>query len=132
MDVLLRLAVLGVLTYAAWAAVSWYQRRLRASEQQSDPGVTVFTGPDCSLCGPLVHALRRLGIAPRIIDVTDGTAPPAGVRSLPTVLVADGTGRVVLRRSGRAALDDVITIAGFTPGRARLGSSSPIRSWWRG
>jgi hypothetical protein len=113
MDALLRITLLGLLAGGSLALVSWWQRRPLPESGRFAPGVTVFTGPDCRLCGPLVHALGRVGVEPQIVDIADA-APPPGIRSLPTVLVADAAGEVVLRRSGRAALEDVVTIAGLS------------------
>jgi hypothetical protein len=109
MDLVLRLLLLGLLTGGSFALVSWLQRRPSPDQAGFASGVTVFTGPGCALCGPLVHALNRVGVEPLIVDVT--VQPSPEIRSLPTVVVADGSGTVVLRRSGRAALIDVVTIA---------------------
>lgn len=127
MDIVIRLLLLGLVTGVSFTLVSWLQRRPVSGESGFAPGVTVFTGPGCALCGPVVHALGRVGVEPLLVDVTVQPAP--GIRSLPTVVVADATGRVQLRRSGRAALDDVPRIADLSrrslPGSGRRDEADP-------
>ncbi|HVR32688.1 MAG TPA: hypothetical protein VMS74_08260 [Acidimicrobiia bacterium] len=99
-----RVLVLGAVIGVALALVSAWERsrprRLRVS-----PGITVFTGPDCRLCPSLLGALDAAGAVYRTVDVA--ARPMPGVRSLPTVLVADAGGVVALRRSGRSAVADI-------------------------
>ena len=101
---LILLAVVGV----ALAAV-WVRERMRPRRATVDPGITVVTGPDCRLCPALVLALDVAGVEYRRVDVAT-EPPPAGVRGLPTILVADNAGAVAIRRSGRSALADLETV----------------------
>lgn len=72
----------------------------------------VFTTPACGSCGPVTERLRREDPGARVVTV-DATAEPqlAGafrVRSAPTVLLADGQGRVQARLVGAAAVDGYV------------------------
>lgn len=72
----------------------------------------VFTTPACATCGPVAERLRRDDPGARVVTV-DATAEPllAGafhVRSSPTVLLADGRGRVQARLVGAAAVDGYV------------------------
>lgn len=104
------LVLLAALTLALlW--VRWRERR-RPSGLRMAPGITVYTGPDCRLCAPLLGELERVGAVYRLIDVS--REPAAGIGSVPTVVVADQAGDVVIRRSGRSAvtdLDSVLAVA---------------------
>ena len=92
-------------------AVVWARERLTPRGTQVSPGITVVTGPDCRLCPALVLALDVAGVEYRRVDVATEAAP-AGVRALPTILVADSAGAVVIRRSGRSATADLDTVLG--------------------
>ncbi len=107
----LRLLVLVAIGGGAWIAAGWWQRRRGAIRLPLAAGVTLVTGPGCALCGPVERALRRAGVQPRVTEVGSLDLPGPPIRSLPVALVVDGSGRVLLRRSGRAALDDVASIA---------------------
>lgn len=100
------LAVVGVAL-----ALVWVRERMRPRRMRMDPGVTVVTGPDCRLCPALILALDAAGVVYRRVDVATEPAP-AGVRALPTILVADNAGTVAIRRSGRAAMVDLDTVLG--------------------
>lgn len=89
--------------------VVWFRERSHPRTRLVPPGITVLTGPDCRLCGPLLRALDELGADYRLLDVTRDPLPLA-VNSLPTVLVGDGLGALALRRTGRAAISDLSTI----------------------
>jgi hypothetical protein len=79
------------------------------------PGVTVVTGPGCTLCPPTLAALEARGITPAVYDVSRAPAGLGTVMSLPSVYVVDDQGEVVLRRSGRAALAAADAIARLAP-----------------
>lgn len=98
------LAVLGVAMALVWA---W--ERMRPRRARIDPGITVVTGPDCRLCPALILALDVAGVEYRRVDVAMEPAP-GGVRALPTILVADNSGTVTIRRSGRSAVADLETV----------------------
>ncbi|MBT8193009.1 MAG: hypothetical protein KJP22_06390 [Acidimicrobiia bacterium] len=108
---LLRMAVLLLVGGGAWFLVGRWQRRRGPAPTVLPPGITVLTGPGCALCGPVERALLRAGAAPRVADIheVDLSGPP--IRSLPVALVVDHEGGVVMRRSGRAALDDAAALA---------------------
>lgn len=90
-------------------AVVLIRERIRPRNLSVQPGITVFTGPDCRLCPPLISALDAAGAEYRTVDVSMSPVG-MGVRSLPTVVVADVRGDIALRRSGRSAVVDVGTI----------------------
>lgn len=99
-----RVLVLVVVICVALTVVAVWERS-RPRRLRISPGITVFTGPDCRLCPSLLAALDAAGAVYRTLDVA--ARPMAGVRSLPTVLVADASGGVALRRSGRSAVADI-------------------------
>ena len=101
---LILLAVVGI----ALAAV-WIRERTTPRRATVDPGITVVTGPDCRLCPALILALDVAGVEYRRVDVAT-ESPPTGVRSLPTILVADTAGALAIRRSGRSAMADLDTV----------------------
>ncbi len=103
-----RLLILALVVAVAFALLRLRERR-RPRRMRLDPGITVLTGPDCRLCDPLVAALDEVDADYRLWDVTR-TGAPISVRALPTVLVADRDGDVVLRRAGRSAIVDLATI----------------------
>lgn len=102
-----RLLVLSVLAGLTLGWVAWRERRTPRGFV-ARPGITVFTGPDCRMCPGLLASLEREGASYHLVDVSRVHAP--GVSSLPTVVVADAGGEVVMRRSGRAAVTDLSTI----------------------
>ena len=104
----IRLVILALVGGGAWYLSAAWQRR-RGARLHFSPGVTLFTSAGCSLCGPVEHALRRAGVVPIVRDAA--TVEGLAIRSTPTVIVADESGEVVVRRSGRMALDDVEIIA---------------------
>lgn len=104
LSVALRIAVLAGVGGGAWLAVVWWQRRGTAGLTRLPSGLTLVTGPGCGLCGPVERALTRAGVKLRVTDVA--AIDLAGIRSLPVALVVDHRGAIVMRRSGRAALDD--------------------------
>jgi hypothetical protein len=109
---LILLAVIGVALAIVWA---W--ERMRPRRARIDPGITVVTGPDCRLCPGLILALDVAGVEYRRVDVAMAS-PPAGVRSLPTILVADDNGIVAIRRSGRSAMADLDAVLAVAADRS--------------
>ena len=68
----------------------------------------VFTTPYCASCGPVERSLRDAEPDSRVV-IVDATEQPAladsfHVRTAPTVLLADGSGRVSTRLVGAAAV----------------------------
>ncbi len=111
-EVVLRVALLVGLAAVASLAVGRWERRPGDTPAGLRPGVTVITGPDCRLCDPVVRALRRAGAEPWVVDVAELPPGALGASSLPVAVVVDAGGQVVLRRAGRAALDDATALAG--------------------
>ena len=75
----------------------------------------VFTSPYCATCGPVADRLQASDPGARVVKV-DATREPHladafSVRSAPTVLLADGEGRVRARLVGAEAVDDYVTSA---------------------
>lgn len=100
-----RLLLLAVATAVALVAVRLLERMRPSATVDAPSGVTVVTGPDCRLCETVLSLLDARGI--RYRSTPASSSPWPGVRSVPTVLVADGGGSVLLRRSGRSAVTDV-------------------------
>jgi hypothetical protein len=72
----------------------------------------VFTTPYCASCGPVTERLRSFDPLARVVTV-DVTADPVlagafSVRTAPTVLLADGEGKVHRRLVGAAAVYDLV------------------------
>ncbi len=72
----------------------------------------VFTSPYCATCGPVAERLRTSDPGARVVKV-DATREPHladafSVRSAPTVLLADGEGRVQARLVGAEAVADYV------------------------
>ncbi len=105
---LLRLVIVAVVLAAAWLVVGTMGRRRGPATAGSrlPAGVTVVTGPDCRLCGPALDALAAAApdLAPHVVAGPPELLEALRVRALPTVLVVDRSGVVVLRRSGREAV----------------------------
>ncbi len=81
----------------------------------SDRTWVVFTSPYCATCGPVADRLQKSDPAARVIKV-DATREPNlasafSVRSAPTVLLADATGRVQARLVGPEAVDEYVARA---------------------
>lgn len=108
---MVRLVLVAAVVVLAWSAVAMWERRRPGLRNRSGllPGVTLVTGPGCRLCDAAEAALRRHQVTSR--RVTVDRFPDLGVRAVPTVLVADRRGRLVLRRSGRAAITDAEAVA---------------------
>jgi hypothetical protein len=103
-----RLLIL-VIAVGVGLAVVVVRERMRPRSIDHRPGITVYTGPDCRICPPLLAMLEGAGVPFRVFDVSR-TDPPFAVRALPTVVVADESGEVVLGRSGRSTVTDFDTI----------------------
>ena len=106
----LRLVILAAVVAAAFGAVWLAGRSSRRSPAAGlGSGLVVVTGADCRWCDRLLAALahRHPGRGVTIIDVR--TAGEAGltVRSVPTALVVGDEGRVIMRRTGPAAVADL-------------------------
>ncbi|MFO7548094.1 MAG: hypothetical protein R6X29_04370 [Acidimicrobiia bacterium] len=107
-----RLLVLALVIGLAVLVVALLERRRgRVRSGALKPGVTVVTGPWCTLCGPTLAALEARGISPTVYDLSRAPDGLGTVMSLPTVYVVGDDGEVVIRRSGRSALTDVDAIA---------------------
>ena len=109
-DVVGRVALLSLVLAVSSGLVAAWHRRPGRGVASRQAGVVLFTGPGCTLCGPVERALRARGVNLVVVDVT-ATEPTPAVRSLPTVVVTAEDGATLLRRSGRAALEDVAAIA---------------------
>jgi hypothetical protein len=69
----------------------------------------VFTSPYCATCGPVSERLRASDPGARVVKV-DATREPHladafSIRTAPTVLLADGEGRVQARLVGAEAVE---------------------------
>lgn len=112
--VLLRLLVLAVVLGLAFAAAQFAGRSTRRARRAGlGPGITVVTGPDCRRCAPTVAALRAAapGVPLRVRPLEHEAVQPLAVRSLPTVVLVDPSGDVVLRRTGHSALAEAERVA---------------------
>ena len=95
----------------AWLAVGWWERRKGIQVKGVSPGVTMFTTDDCRICPLALETLADAGVPVTIRSALDPLAEALAVRSVPTLVVADREGYVTLRRSGRAVITDVRSIA---------------------
>ncbi len=104
-----RLAVLGLVVAGAFAVAALLERRPLGRRVSLPAGITVIIGPGCVWCRRLLDALRTRApqVAVNVVDLAGEGQPELSVRSLPTLLVVDPRGGVRIRRSGRAALDDL-------------------------
>ena len=78
----------------------------------SDRTWVVFTSPYCATCGPVAARLQASDPDARVVKV-DATREPHladafSVRSAPTVLLADGEGRVQARLVGADAVESYV------------------------
>lgn len=97
-----RLVLLGLVIGAAWLAITLWERRLVSPGRTLSIGLTLVTGADCRLCPQAVAAVGDAGIPVSIVDI--GHADDPTIKSLPTAFVTDAGGRVIARRSGKAAV----------------------------
>lgn len=116
-----RLVVLAVVFGLALGWVAWRERRTPGGVTVR-AGITVFTGPDCRMCPGLLASLDGAGAGYHLVDVSRTHAP--GIRSLPTVVVADAGGEVAIRRSGRAAVTDLPVILAVAAGGGAVRESA--------
>lgn len=105
-----RLAVLAAVVAGAWLVVALLERR--STRRVAPAGTTLVTGPGCSLCDAARAAGRRSGLEWTEIDVRHPTARSLGVRSVPTLVVADRRGRIRIWRSGRSVIAEISRMAG--------------------
>lgn len=110
-ETLLRVLIVGAVIAAAWFAVRIWERRLGSSGQVA-PGVTLIVTPTCLICPDTIAALRLADplLTVRVLDATVDDVKAYAVKAAPTVVVADRTGTVRLRRTGRATVDDAYVI----------------------
>lgn len=97
-----RTALVVAVIGAAWLVVMLWERRATSGIRPLVSGLTLVTGADCRLCPQAVAAVHGAGIPVSIIDIADAADP--SIRSIPTAFVADASGRVIARRSGRSAI----------------------------
>jgi len=117
MGLVVRASVLVLVGGGAFLLVALWQRRPGPAQMPLPAGITLVTGPGCTLCGPVERALRRAGVDPTVAEVGSLDLPGPQIRSLPVAFVIDDRGEVVMRRSGRAALEDAAALAACANGR---------------
>ncbi|MGF1667637.1 MAG: hypothetical protein ACFCVC_15370 [Acidimicrobiia bacterium] len=93
--------LVGVVAFAL-LAVRLFERWKGRPRRGLEPGLLLVTSPGCTLCGPAQRALEAAGLDFRLVDASD--VPELAIRSVPTLFRIDGSGEVVARRSGRAAV----------------------------
>jgi hypothetical protein len=109
---IVRLVLLLLVVGAAFLAVAGFERLpRRAALPGLGAGLTVVTGAGCVICPAAVRAIAAVdpGLAVRVMD--RGDLADASIRSVPTAIVTDRGGAVVLRRSGRSVVTDAAEIA---------------------
>ncbi len=104
---ILRLSIVAAAFAVAWLLVSIWERRSGSQAESIPPGVTMFTTAECRICPEAVSQLRRAGVEMTLLDAHHRLATTLKVRSVPTLVVADDSGRVTLRRAGRAVVSDI-------------------------
>jgi glutaredoxin len=97
-----RFVVLVLVVSLAVLATRVVERSKGRSRTGLEPGLLLVTSLGCTLCGPAQRALDAAGVDYRMVDAA--AVPELGIRSVPTLFLVDGTGAVVARRSGRAAI----------------------------
>lgn len=110
-QLLIRLALLALVGGGAWLLVRLWERRGGPAFLPLAAGLTLVTGPGCGLCGPVERALVLAGVKPMIAEVGTIDLPGSPIQSLPIAIVVDSNGIVVMRRSGKAALEDAKQLA---------------------
>ncbi len=106
-----RSVILVAVLLTVWLLVGMWERRRGTPVQGVAPGVTMFTTDDCRICPLAIESLTNAGVPVQIVSANDPLADALSVRSVPTVVVADTTGQVTLRRTGRSVITDVRSIA---------------------
>jgi hypothetical protein len=102
-----RLVILGMALVLGVAA-AWLLERVRP-RPGLEPGVTLVTGESCPLCPLAERALSEAGVGHRTV----AASATVGIRSVPTLVVVDESGTVVVRRSGRAVIADAGKVAAW-------------------
>lgn len=97
-----RLVVLVLVVSLALLAIRVVERSKGRRHTGLAPGLLLVTSHGCTLCGPAQQALEAAGVDYRMVDAA--AVPELGIRSVPTLFLVDGTGSVIARRSGRAAI----------------------------
>lgn len=108
---MVRLVILMAVLLSVWVLVGIWERRRGSQVEGVAPGVTMFTTDDCRICPLAIESLADAGVQVHIVSANHPLADVLSVRSVPTVVVADTTGQVTLRRSGRSVITDVRSIA---------------------
>lgn len=111
MGLVVRATLLVLVGGGALLLVALWQRRRGPARMPLPAGITLVTGPGCTLCGPVERALQRAGVNPTVAEVGALDLPGPQIRSLPVAFVVDDRGEVVMRRAGRAALEDAAALA---------------------
>ena len=106
-----RSVILVVVLLSVWLLVAMWERRLGTPVEGVAPGVTMFTTDDCRICPLAIESLTNAGVPVRIVSANHPLADALSVRSVPTVVVVDQSGQLMLRRSGRSVITDVRSIA---------------------
>ena len=120
MPELTRLAVLVGVILAVWVWLQLRERRTFSSTGLA-PGITVVTSPACIICPETIASLDALGARPIVIDASVADVSSLDIQAAPTVIVADATGREVMRRSGRSTVSDVELIVATSSELVALG-----------
>lgn len=105
-----RLLLAGGVVLVAFAAVWLWERRGGRVRSGLPFGLTIATSDTCTICDAAVGAISAAGPDLPVLVVDASDLAHLRIRSVPTVLVADRWGEIVLRRSGRAAITDAETI----------------------
>lgn len=117
---ILRLLLLALVVGSGFLAVAALERRRPPgwTLPGATAGVTLVTSAGCAICPAAVRAIAAAGpdVTVRVVDAGD-LADPA-IRSIPTAIVTDQAGKVVLRRSGRSVVADAAQIVGAARGVA--------------
>lgn len=107
----MRLVVALVAVAAVGVLVAVIERRPRRISGLR-PGITIVTTPTCAICPAALSALRShdRSILLYVLDASDPRALIVQATSAPTVVVADPSGREILRRTGRSTISDAARI----------------------
>ncbi len=105
-----RIVLVALVVAAGFLFVSVWERRRGRGTTGVPPGLTIATSGTCATCDAAIVAISAAG--PDLeLKVVDATAfEHLRIRAVPTVILADRKGQVVLRRSGRAAVADAEAI----------------------
>ena len=111
---ILRLVLVAATLAVAWLVVAAWERRPGRRSSGLGPGLTLVTSEGCRLCGPAFAALTRAGASPVVVDAAHLPDDAGPVHSVPTAILTDRSGRVVLRRTGRSVITDAEFVARAT------------------